>query len=78
MTALGLVGESRPCICRYCRKPAVETELRWRTSDGSRGTIWRVEPHRCAETALSPLVCFDGEEDQFVWPDEHEEGGFGA
>lgn len=63
MTALGLIGEQRPATCRYCGKAIVETEIRWKTSDGSKGTSWRAE-HECpalGKVALSDLV------------DEHEE-----
>ena len=46
MRALGVIGEQRPATCRYCEKAIVETEIRWKTSDGSKGTSYRPE-HSC-------------------------------
>ena len=60
MTALGVIGEQRPAVCGYCRKRIVETEIRWTTSDGSKGTSWRAE-HQCLKTTLSELVEHVGE-----------------
>lgn len=60
MRALAVVGEQKREPCVYCRRVVTFIELRWTTSDGSKGTSWRAE-HQCLKTTLSELVEHTGE-----------------